>query len=57
MAKKREVTIFNHITEFEVFLNALSVGWHLNSSKMEPMNEEQWDLFTTWMERHGLKKK
>lgn len=45
---------------FEVFKNALSVGWHLrkiqeaDSTFMD--RPEDWDKFVEWCKRHNLKK-
>ena len=46
---------------FEVFYNALSVGWHL--SKIVELDEsllldtKHWKLFKQWLERHNCKPK
>jgi len=45
---------------FEIFYNALSVGWHLQKIADADPNfmagDELWERFTGWMNRHALKK-
>lgn len=46
---------------YEVFYNALSVGWHLRKiAEAAPGfmdDQENWERFVGWMERHDLKAK
>ena len=46
-------------TSFEVFYNALSVGWHLRRiAEADPQfmaDKVKWNRFVGWMERHSLK--
>lgn len=44
--------------DFEVMVNALSVGWHLRKimeASPDPMSREEWDKFVYWCERHNIK--
>lgn len=45
---------------FEVFQNAISVGWHLRKiQEADPTfmdKKEDWEKFIEWLERHNIKK-
>jgi hypothetical protein len=47
--------------EFEIFYNALSVGWHLRKIvELEPdmlCDTIRYDKFIGWLERHNIKPK
>lgn len=44
---------------FEIFINALSVGWHLRKIMEADENlikdKEMYDYFIYWLERHNIK--
>ena len=46
---------------FEIFINALSVGYHIGKiSETDPdfmKDLQSWEKFVSWMERHNIKKK
>ena len=46
--------------EFKIFINALSVGWHLSKvMEAEPdliKDIDEFEHWTNWLERHNIKK-
>ncbi len=56
---RKESKMSDNQVEFEIFYNALSVGWHLRKIKeVNPellKNEKEWIRFMGWLERHDLK--
>lgn len=57
--KKKNPATSDSKKSFEIFRNALSIGWHLNKiMDLEPdilKDKESWDRFVKWLERHKVK--